>query len=90
MGFLEASVVVIGVAVAAAGWAVYQLVVQNGRLLLRLETIERRLVEEGILPDPALEAGPTGLPAGSVLNNFELPALAGGTMTLSQWLAGVY
>jgi hypothetical protein len=63
-------------------WLGYQLLVQNGRLLLRLEALERRL---GYPSDSdATEADPlAGLPVGSVLHDFDLPTLSGGRMTLS-------
>jgi len=59
----------------------YLAMTQNGRLMLRLEALERRLEEQGVLK----EGGDLGRPAGSVLNDFALPILGGGTMTLSQW-----
>ena len=78
-------VVVVGAALAAAcSWIVYSLLIQNGRLLLRLEAIENQLIDEGILPpkpDPTFE----GLAIGTMLSDFCLPSLSGGAMTLSQW-----
>lgn len=60
---------------------VYRLMLQNGRLLLRLEALEQRAEQA------AGHAGDfwPGLPAGSVVHDFELPDLAGERMTLSQW-----
>ena len=54
--------------------------VQNGRILVRLETLERdRAV-------PVVTDGkPYSLPVGAVMHDFELPLLTGGSMTLSEW-----
>ena len=52
--------------------------------MLRLELLERRLVEQGALPE-GVDPANLGRPPGSVLNDFALPVLGGGTMTLSQW-----
>jgi peroxiredoxin len=65
-------------------WFGFHLVTQNGRLMLRLESLERRLVEQGILAE-GVDAGNLGMAPGSVLNDFALPCLGGGTVTLSQW-----
>jgi peroxiredoxin len=68
---------------AVAGWIVaYQLLLQNGRMMARVKRLEQQLDAGGAQPhDPFV----TGLPAGSLLNDFELPALSGGTRTLSSW-----
>jgi peroxiredoxin len=68
----------------AVSWFCYQLFLQNGRLQLRLEVIEQELRAQGIIPDKERDLL-KGVPAGSLLNDFEMPLLAGGTMTLSQW-----
>jgi peroxiredoxin len=60
----------------------YQLVKQQGRLLLRLDQVERQL---GIDPSRSIERGtvrlqsrnPAGLPVGTLLPDFELPDLEG-------------
>jgi len=75
-------VAVLSLVVVVGGWILYQLVLQSGRLSLRVEEIEGLLKREGIVPEEATERG---LPAGSVVHDFELPVLTGGTMTLSQW-----
>ena len=62
------------------GISVYQLILQNGRILKRLEALERAGAKSSASDEP-----PESLPAGSVLHDFELPLLAGGSMTLSQW-----
>jgi peroxiredoxin len=67
--------------ILAGGWLGWQLLRQNGRLLLRLEELEKRLDE--------LEFGeheqPAGLPIGSDAPVFELPDLAGESKTLAQY-----
>ena len=67
--------------IVAGCWLGWQLLRQNGRLLLRLEALEKRL--------DALEFGedepPTGLPVGSEAPAFELPDLAGQTRSLVQY-----
>jgi peroxiredoxin len=68
----------------AVCWFCYQLFLQNGRLQLRLEVIEQELQAQGIIPDKE-GALLKGVPVGSLLSDFEMPLLAGGTMTLSQW-----
>src|SRR5260370_41922343 len=54
-------------------WLGFQLVRQNGRLLLRLETIEKQLAPRA--GAKAREAG--GLPVGMAAPDFELPDLTG-------------
>jgi peroxiredoxin len=61
-------------------WLGFQLVRQNGRILLRLEAMERRLAQVG-----AGLAQKTGLPVGSAAPDFELPDLADGRRTLAQF-----
>jgi peroxiredoxin len=65
-------------------YVIYQLLLQNGRLLLRLEALEQRFATSGSTAAPA-SPEPSGLPVGAVLFDFELPDLAGGQVTLSQW-----
>jgi peroxiredoxin len=65
----------------AGGWLGWQLLHQNGRLLLRLDELEKRLDE--------LEFGdadaPPGLPLGREAPAFELPDLAGDRKSLAQF-----
>jgi peroxiredoxin len=84
MGVAEIGLVLLWIVVLTACWFGYQLLLQNGRLQLRLEELERELRAQGLLPDLG-RAIPRGLPAGSLLNDFELPVLSGGATTLSQW-----
>jgi peroxiredoxin len=65
-------------------WLGFQLVRQNGRILVRLEALEQRL--KPIEPAAARAAAPSvpaGLPVGSVAPAFELPDLAGSRRALS-------
>src|SRR5262245_24253455 len=62
-------------------WMGYQLVRQNGRILLRLEAIEQRL---GARP-PEQRREPQGLPIGTPASDFELPDLAGKRHKLSEF-----
>ena len=68
-------------ALLAGGWLGWQLLRQNGRLLLRVEELEKRL--------DALEFGepgaPPGLPLDSPAPNFELPDLEGRPIALAQF-----
>jgi peroxiredoxin len=68
-------------AILAGGWLGWQLLRQNGRLLLRLDELEKRL--------DTLEFGeddqPTGLTVGGAAPAFELADLAGGRQSLTQF-----
>ena len=77
---------IVGIALAwtvilVGAWLGWQLLRQNGRLLLRLEELEKRL--------DGLEFGgadrPEGLPLGSDAPGFELPGLAGERESLTQF-----
>jgi peroxiredoxin len=61
-------------------WLFYQLFRQNGRILLRLEAMERQLKQ--LVPAPARRAG---LPVGSAAPEFELPDLSGTRHALAQF-----
>lgn len=67
--------------VAVGAWLGFQLVRQNGRILLRLEAIEQRLGARS--PEPRRE--PAGLPVGSPAPDFELPDLVGEKHRLSEF-----
>src|SRR5260370_40644381 len=67
--------------IAVAAWLGFQLVRQNGRLLLRLESIENRLPARA--GKKQQDAG--GLPVGTLAPDFELPDLAGGRHKLSEF-----
>jgi peroxiredoxin len=64
------------------GWVCYRLFLGRGRLLLRIEDLEHQLQELGVA---SASHETLGLPVGSVLQDFELPDLSGGYMTLSRW-----
>lgn len=67
--------------ILVGGWLGWQLLRQNGRLLLRIEALEQRLDElEFGGPD-----GPEGLPIGSLAPEFDLPDLAGERRALAQF-----
>jgi peroxiredoxin len=67
--------------IAVGTWLAYQLVRQNGRILLRLESIEKQIgTRAGAKPR---DAG--GLPLGTVAPDFELPDLNGVRRKLSDF-----
>ena len=79
--FLALALGVAWVAILVGIWLGWQLLRQNGRILLRLDELEKRLNElefgEG--------EGLTGLPAGSEAPRFELPDLTGERKSLAQF-----
>jgi peroxiredoxin len=62
-------------------WLGYQLVRQNGRILLRLESIEQQLGQRAA----PQRREPGGLPVGSTAPDFELPDLNGRRHKLSEF-----
>jgi len=76
----ELAVLVVGVALAAAivvlGWVLLHMLKQNGRLLVRLEAVEKKV---GV--DPNAPVAP-GLPVESAAPDFQVPGAEGGTVTL--------
>lgn len=71
-------------------WIGYHLIRQNGRILLRLEALEKQLAQLGPTPVPrpvprTAPVQPQGLPVGSVAPAFTLPDLAGEQKTLAHW-----
>src|SRR5687767_11977958 len=81
--------------VAIGCWIGLQLVRQNGRILLRLDALERRLIAvTASAPQPSAMAAsnaapapspPAGLAIGSPAPAFELPDLSGTTRSLTEW-----
>jgi peroxiredoxin len=69
------------VGVAVGGWLGYALLRQNGRILLRLDALERQLRQSA---GSAPGAWPS-LPLGSPAPEFELPDLAGGRRALTDF-----
>jgi peroxiredoxin len=80
----------LGVLLAAAILVCFILIInllrQSGRLLLRIEVLER-LASAGQPPDPhaAHASSPAGLPIGSAAPTFDLPGLEGGRVTLEEF-----
>jgi peroxiredoxin len=68
-------------------WLGYQIVRQNGRILLRLEAIEKRIdaTFSRVPAGRANDRAPGGLPVGSPAPEFELPDLAGVRHKLSEF-----
>ena len=79
------------VLVAFGCWIGFNLIRQNGRILMRLETSERLLVDlkarvvSAPAPQPAAPAMPQGLAVGTPAPIFELPDLRGELKKLSDW-----
>lgn len=63
-------------------WLFYQLLRQNGRILLHLEAIEEQMAQRFAMPAPP---APQGLAVGSPAPDFELPDLFGRLVKLSHW-----
>jgi peroxiredoxin/uncharacterized membrane protein YphA (DoxX/SURF4 family) len=74
------SVLTLGL-LAAGGWFGMHLMRQHGRILLRLDALERKLAERGII------AAQDGLPVGAQAPAFEAPNLHGGSTSLGALLA---
>jgi peroxiredoxin len=71
--------------IALGAWLGYQLVRQNGRILLKLESIEKQLrLRAGTKQHEAARL-PAGLLLGAAAPDFELPDLAGVRRKLSQF-----
>lgn len=68
---------------AGMAWLLVHLLMQHGRLLLRIEALEARLETDGVAPAPAEAVAPEpGLPVGSPAPAFTLTGLHGETLTL--------
>jgi peroxiredoxin len=80
-GLLMLAMALAWVFILVGGWLGWQLLRQNGRILLRIEALEKRL-DESELGGPA---APEGLPVGSVAPEFDLPDLDGELRTLAQF-----
>ena len=80
--------VVVGALLVGQSWVVVNLLRQNGRLLLRLEALERHLGLAGPTVETAQNAHPAqGLPVDSPAPAFQLPALDGTKQSLANLLA---
>ena len=64
------------------GWVLMQVMTQQGRLLVRLETLEARMAEAGLAAVLQPVAGTAGLDVGTPAPSFALPTLTGEMMTL--------
>src|SRR5262249_46287346 len=69
---------------AVGAWIGWQLVRQNGRILLRLEAIEQRLPQPRSPSAPAVGES-QALPVGTIAPGFELPDLSGMLRKLSEF-----
>lgn len=82
--FLQTSVITLGIltiaAFAVGGWLLLNLMQQQGRLLLRLEEVEKKPGVQSTL-SASEPAQPIGLPVGTAAPAFELPALMGNKVT---------
>jgi peroxiredoxin len=84
---------IVALSVALGAWVGFQLILQNGRLLGRLEAIERRLEQLSMLPaaaplpapEPMPPTLPAGLPLGSPAPAFALPDLNGARKALADF-----
>lgn len=74
-----AVVALAAVALAGMGWLLIDLLLQNGRLLLRIEALESAVATGGSMPTQAA----AGLPIGTPAPAFQLPGLHGEMMTLA-------
>jgi peroxiredoxin len=72
---------VVWLAIFAGGWLGWQLLRQNGRLLLRLDELEQRQNELEFGEDEE----PAGLAVGVEAPEFQLPALSGERKSLAQY-----
>lgn len=77
--------VVMLAALVATLWLLWHVLQQQGRLLLRLETVEARLAEAG-LAQPEDRAPPVGLVVGTPAPVFNLADVQGETLTLADLL----
>jgi peroxiredoxin len=84
MSLLALSVVCLWVLMGFVCWVVYQLALQNGRILRRLARLEQPGGEVATTASWT-QSLLTGLPLGSPAPDFALPTLSGNQMTLSQW-----
>ena len=76
------------VLIAVGTWLAYQLVRQNGRILLRLEAIEKQVVLPGAKDASSLSRSRlnrSGLKAGVTAPDFRLPRIDQGELSLSDF-----
>jgi len=78
----------LAVAVVGLGWALFQIVRQQGRLLLRLESLERLAARDGLISGPGANSSPrpeAGLPLATTMPSFRLPDLTGRVIALEDF-----
>lgn len=68
---------------AGASWLLFQIMAQQGRLLLRIEATEAELAARGVHAQSASQVRAPGLPVGTPAPAFAIPDLMGATMTLA-------
>jgi len=80
-GFFILGLVGLGL-LAAEGWVLWQMLSQQGRLLLRLDALEARLTNNSLTPASTTDQTQVGLPVGAVAPSFRLKGLRGEILTL--------
>jgi peroxiredoxin len=95
MVVLASLVALLSLLSVAACWVTYGLLRQNGRMLVRLDSLEAALDarpsdrrESRVFADRSLAASRiarTGLPAGTIAPPFQLPTIDGGQVALSDY-----
>jgi peroxiredoxin len=68
-------------------WLIFQLMRQGGRMLLRLDALEKQAAPASLQPPSSGAAPPPGLPAGQPAPDFTLEALDGEKVSLAGLLA---
>src|ERR671937_41703 len=78
----------LAVAVVGLGWALFQILRQQGRLLLRLESLERLALGDELVGGLGANGSPrpeAGLPLATAMPSFSLPDLAGRVVALEDF-----
>lgn len=84
IALLTTTVVLLGLILVSLWVVLYQLVKQQGRLLLRQDDLESRLTG-AVRAAPTVEVQPKGLPVGTPVPPFRLPDLTGKTVSLEDF-----
>jgi peroxiredoxin len=79
---LVAVVVLQALTLLALWFFLYQLIRQQGRILLRLDRLEEVIATAAHHTTAGAQSGPKGLPAGTSIQTVELPDLAGNSVSL--------
>jgi peroxiredoxin len=80
--------VILAALLAAEGWLLWQMLRQQGRLLLRIEELEAQRPPTSSPQPPVAAALASGLPVGMQAPGFSLSSLSGETLTLDFLRAG--